>query len=621
MRLGVRFVLYLGVASLVPLGLLGAGATRLGGDRVLDKVAELQGANAQAVATLVETWVGLQLRMLGQQSTAVALDALGPEARGQWRRLVYLQSPELGLVAELDAGGTLVGPPARLTDPAQQSGALARRPVVDDARLDAFLDALPLARMQTARARARPGTVPAPAVGRPLRPAGAAAPVLPVLLALPESGGLAVELSLGTLAQELALRASDSRAVVIVDANGDAIVGDPRDWVEPGPLGPLLRGVAATSIRYQTADGVEILAACAPVRGLGWTVIVAEPVAASMAAVRDIRLQTAYIALVTAILSVVVGGLFARQLSRPIVALKTAALAVADGDYGRRLPARGTDEVTELARAFNFMSARLEDNAARIADQSAEIAAFNAELQARVDARTRELSEAQAQLVRSAELAAVGEMGAGLAHELNNPVAGILGLSQLLSRRPLGAGELRMVQSIEEQARRCKDIVASLLGFSRDDLPAERAARTRVAVATLVDEVLALVRSGLQSRRIQVAVEVDPGLACGGDPAVLGRALAQLLMSVRAAAPDGGELRILGETDAGAPGLRLALQAPRTAVGSDDWMASGMGLWAARQAIVAQGGALDVPGADRHDPGAAGALVWRVRLPEVMDSP
>lgn len=620
MRLGVRIVLYLGAASLVPLGLLGLGATRLGADRVLEKVAELQGAHADALGGQVETWVALQLRLLGQQATAIPVGGLSPEERAQWRRLVYLQSPELGLVAELDREGRLLGAPARIESPEAQVGAMSRRAVVDEARLSEVLAALPLDELERARSAAPDGTVPAPALGSPLRPTPGGAPVLPVLVTIPDAGYLGVELSLATLERMIASRTDPDHALVILDGEGRVLLGDGRGWVDPGPLQPLLRGAAATSIRYQTGDGTDVLAACSPVRGLGWTVIVAEPVASSLTAVREIRAQTAYIALVAALLSVVVGMLFARQLSRPVGDLRDAALAVAEGDVRRRVAVEGSDEVTELARAFNFMSERLEANADRIAAQSAEIEAFNAELQERVEARTRELSAAQDQLLRSARLAAVGEMGAGLAHELNNPVAGILGLAQVLQRRPLAGAEAAMVGSIEAQARRCKDIVSSLLGFSREGDSEAELSRGPTALLALVTDVMALVKPGLDQRGLSVSVEVAPGLHCGGDRAVLGRALAQILMGMRAAAPSGGAITVrsgLPAPGGDGPVLELELRADRFAVGSDDWMAAGMGRWAARRALSELGGHVEEPG-DGADSGEA--LLWRVVLPGVKST-
>ncbi|MBK8181013.1 MAG: HAMP domain-containing protein [Planctomycetes bacterium] len=198
-----------------------------------------------------------------------------------------------------------------------------------------------------------------------------------------------------------------------------------------------------------------------------WMVVVAEPLALTTApAVSEIRRQTAYFAGVASLLALVLGALIARQISRPVLALREGALAVAEGPLGRDIRAPADGELLELMQAFNFMSARLERNRQEIDAKNQEIETWNQELQARVDARTRELEEAQERLVRSARLAAAGEMGAGLAHELNNPLAGILGLTQVLLAKAEG-GSRAMLKSMEEQALRCKEIVRTCCASPR----------------------------------------------------------------------------------------------------------------------------------------------------------
>src|SRR4030095_4153924 len=112
-----------------------------------------------------------------------------------------------------------------------------------------------------------------------------------------------------------------------------------------------------------------------------------------------------------------------------------------------------------------------------IDQKNREIEAFNVELQKRLDERTRELEEAQVLLIRSARLSAVGQMGAGLAHELNNPLAGILGMVQVVLTRHRGQPDEALLRVIEEQAQRCSQIVAHLLRFSRPEPIAPRAER------------------------------------------------------------------------------------------------------------------------------------------------
>jgi C4-dicarboxylate-specific signal transduction histidine kinase len=93
---------------------------------------------------------------------------------------------------------------------------------------------------------------------------------------------------------------------------------------------------------------------------------------------------------------------------------------------------------------------------------------FNEELQVEVGARARQLQDAQAQLVEAQKLAAIGQLGAGVAHELNNPLTGVLGNAQLLLEGlPAGHADRETLEKIEALARRCRDITQKLLRFSQ----------------------------------------------------------------------------------------------------------------------------------------------------------
>ena len=76
MRLGARLVLFIALASLVPLGLLGLGAIQASSKRMMEEVGERQGTAVDGLAVYVETWLGLQFRLLSQQSRVFDLRTL-----------------------------------------------------------------------------------------------------------------------------------------------------------------------------------------------------------------------------------------------------------------------------------------------------------------------------------------------------------------------------------------------------------------------------------------------------------------------------------------------------------------------------------------------------------------
>lgn len=608
MRLRTRLVLLVAAAALGPLGLLGVGATSVASRQLADTITDMQGRTADGLALYADTWLSLQLRLLSQQTRAFRLGTLDDATLFSFLRLVYNQVPEVH-VASLLTGDGVDRVPSVLRG-------------VEDAEP---ADRAPVSRARFTHFRGRAAEILAfaqpeePLPGRPYLAPGTGTPAMPVLLKSPDGADLvlAVELGLEPIAEEFRRQGDESRDVVLLDPRGAVLIEGEAGLVDSGVFRPFTSGVRASDIRYETAGGVEVLASCSPVGRAGWTVVVAEPLEkTTAAAVSQIRARTGYMAGVATVLAVVLGALLARDISRPVAALREGALAVAEGKLGREIRAPADGELAELMAAFNFMSARLERNLQEIDAKNQEIEAWNRELQARVDARTRELEEAQERLVRSARLAAAGEMGAGLAHELNNPLAGILGLTQVLLARADGASRA-MLASIEEQALRCKEIVAHLLRFTQGDSTGgglDHPPRDVIDLGEVLDEVLALVRSPFRQRGVTVEHRREGPLLVRGDRGQLASALTQLLASLRAASGRSGALTLTGSRAQGQVELRFELRADEVAGRRDDWMASGLGFWAAQQTLAAHGGQLHVPSGEPVGPG--GEIVWRMVLPE-----
>ncbi len=151
-------------------------------------------------------------------------------------------------------------------------------------------------------------------------------------------------------------------------------------------------------------------------------------------------------------------GFFYRWVVRPLRILERGVGGVARGDFSRRIELHTGDEIQDLADAFNDMTGRLREMYANLAQQ--------------VNERSR-------QLVRSERLAGVGFLAAGVAHEINNPLASIAFCSEALERRldeffrerPTDPQEQQIIakylKMIQEEAFRCKEITQKLLAFSR----------------------------------------------------------------------------------------------------------------------------------------------------------
>jgi len=156
------------------------------------------------------------------------------------------------------------------------------------------------------------------------------------------------------------------------------------------------------------------------------------------------------------------------SMTASLEALRTAMERVRDGHLDARVPVGPRrDETAEMARVFNRMVAELRESREKLQ-------AYQEDLQRLVRERTQALEEAQAQLVQAEKLSAVGELVAGVAHELNNPLTSVLGYAQLLESDPALPAELRAYAGIlVREADRARQIVQSLLTFARPQ-PVER---------------------------------------------------------------------------------------------------------------------------------------------------
>ncbi len=139
-------------------------------------------------------------------------------------------------------------------------------------------------------------------------------------------------------------------------------------------------------------------------------------------------------------------------------------------------------------------------------EQAAIESAYRAK-QRELDRARFDLTRSQAHLIQSEKLATVGQLAAGIAHELNTPLNTVLGYAQLLARQ-LGDGELREeVDAIEKAARRCRKTVRDMLSFTRK----AKGEPEPIDLHETILGVLSLLRHDLDSRGVEVRLKLDPG--------------------------------------------------------------------------------------------------------------
>jgi len=184
------------------------------------------------------------------------------------------------------------------------------------------------------------------------------------------------------------------------------------------------------------------------------------------------------------------------------------------------------------------------------AGQEIAVAVNNYLLYEGLEKANRELKEAQAQLVQSAKMGAVGQLGAGVAHELNNPLGGILGYAQFMldkiSRPDFTPEDFKsckgFIESIERESIRCKKIVSNLLKFSRKSI-IDRP--ELIDIGQVVEETLAILEHQLKMHNVNVIINIQPDLVkVMGVSNLLQQVFTNLILNAQQAMATGGDLTI-----------------------------------------------------------------------------
>jgi two-component system NtrC family sensor kinase len=129
---------------------------------------------------------------------------------------------------------------------------------------------------------------------------------------------------------------------------------------------------------------------------------------------------------------------------------------------------------------------------------------WNEELEIKVEERTRQLSETQAQLVQAEKMATIGTLSGGIAHEINNPLTAVLTNAQIL-KLDARAEDREAIEMIEEGAKRCQVIIQKLMKYARKSPVSE--VQERVDLVRVVHNVMAFLKFQLQQENIDMSVD------------------------------------------------------------------------------------------------------------------
>jgi two-component system NtrC family sensor kinase len=235
------------------------------------------------------------------------------------------------------------------------------------------------------------------------------------------------------------------------------------------------------------------------------------------------------------------------MLYRPLRDLVLGIRRVAKGNLAHPIPRHSNDEIGEVADEFNHMTAEL--HSARV-----EITDWTRTLEQRVERKSKELESAHHSLLHSEKLASIGKLAATVAHEINNPLFGILTNARLtrkhVDRSPLPDPQKSAITDklaiIERESNRCGEIVKNLLMFSRQASPKLE----ELAPELFIDRAVALVRHTFQVQEIDLEIDLQHRQArVKGDAGQLQQVLLVLLVNAAEAMPQGGRVRISTSLD------------------------------------------------------------------------
>jgi two-component system NtrC family sensor kinase len=289
------------------------------------------------------------------------------------------------------------------------------------------------------------------------------------------------------------------------------------------------------------------------------------------------QLSVGFAATVAAVLTLA-GLLLWWMVLRPVHHLSVAMAKAEQGDLSARVPVRSRDEIGELARTWNAMSEEL----GRARDALHE---WNRALEARVDEKTEALEQAHRRMLVVEKMASLGKLAAVLAHEINNPLAGIRTYARVLRRglarsaegarsaaaagtpEPAPVETDHILRMVESEAARCGDIVRNMLLFSRES-PARFA---EADLRPVIDRCLMLLRH--QAELLGVTLESDvapdlPRIVC--DASQVEQMLLALTMNGLEATPADGAVRLSARPEPEGDGLVLAVSDTGCGIPAED---------------------------------------------------
>ena len=198
-----------------------------------------------------------------------------------------------------------------------------------------------------------------------------------------------------------------------------------------------------------------------------------------------------------------VGVLVHRLVYLPLRDLETGARRLASGNLDETIPVRSTDEFGQVAGSFNTMTTALRESQPQLRECG------NARWSRRSRTRTLQLRAAEAEAAQREKLAAVGLLASGVAHEINNPLTGVLTFSHLLRQKmPDGSADAEDMDVVIRETKRCASIIRRLLDFARRKTPEMKF----TDLNAMIQDVVRFIDRAAHLQDTAIEIDLDPGL-------------------------------------------------------------------------------------------------------------
>jgi two-component system NtrC family sensor kinase len=244
------------------------------------------------------------------------------------------------------------------------------------------------------------------------------------------------------------------------------------------------------------------------------------------------------------LVSVSVGVLLQRLIYLPLKDLESGAEKIASGSLDHNIPVRSDDEFGRVAGSFNHMTAAL--NESRL-----EMQELVQTLELKVAERTHELLAAKAEVAQGEKLASIGVLASGIAHELNNPLTGVLTFTSLLRKKMEdGSQDAEDLDLVVRETKRCASIIRRLLDFAREKVPS----KGFFNLNQVIEDTVRFVERPASLQHIEITTDLDPELPqVWGDADLVEQVIMNLLVNAQQAIEGTGSIVVASRSHIATP--------------------------------------------------------------------